>query len=252
MRREVVQMAELLRYEDARAGRQLVPLEVTIRTIAPVVAGEETLTLDGILAYATVIEATEGRGVPRDIPPFWIPLPLGLARVIDGLPLWQSTSFYPVGLESDVTHYHRRTGDNPYALAAMAPTLGDKRPRRQPSQVAGQYMDNRIPIRRLVADRWVATCQGDPEEIRRLFGLLRSAGKHAAMGYGRIAEVTVKPLGAAFSFTGGTHRPLRPIPLVDGKGSGFPSGWTPPYWRREIWRVCAPPVTAEERWRGSI
>lgn len=133
------------------------------------------------------------------------------------------------------TNIHRRTEDNPYALAGLRATLGEKRPRRFPSSVAGQYINMRVPTRRIVAERWTATCVGNSAEIRRLLSHVSHFGKFAAHGLGRVLDWHVEP-AESFSFHDADGQPLRPIPSENGEGAV--QGWTPPYWRRETWRFC--------------
>ncbi len=235
--RGVIHLADFDQY-GARVGRLPTrALRVTARTATPV-ASNDPVALDGILAWAMVTEALAGRPFPRVDAPVWQPLPLKLSALIDGLPLWASTDFFPVNLAKGSTHIHRRTSDNPYAMPALRQTLGEKRPRRYPSELAGPYMNFRVPERRNVAERWEATCVGNQTEIERLLSYVQFFGKAPKRGCGFITEWTVEPLDEPFSLYNEAGEPLRPIPVEWDAGVGVQQGWTPPYWLKETWRIC--------------
>lgn len=217
----------LLEVEGRRqeaGGGKLEPLQITLRTLQPIVA-TEPLHLDGLLAKAVVIEALQGDVLPQTTDAYYIPLPLGVERVIDGLPLWQSTDFVPVDAKSDHTHYHQRGDCNPYDKVIK---------RKQPPTTEGQYMSYRVPIKRTVADRWVATCIGDRRFVEQYLSLLQYVGKKHSQGYGRVLSWDVQPINEFVLRD-------RPIPL---SGSELQirnltmMGWTPPYWHRALWRLC--------------
>lgn len=219
------------------------PLRITVRTDTAV-SCNDPIALDGVLAYAMVTDALKGRPFPQGEGPFWQPLPLECIRRIHGLPLWASTDFIPSHLTKSLTHIHRRTADNPYAMPGLIRTLDQKRPRRYPSSSAGPYMDYRVPERRFVAESWSATCTGNADEIRRLLALVQHFGKGGKRGQGVVRSWDVEVIHD-FSFYLPDGRPLRPIPITDpGWSAGSRQGWTPPYWLRETWMPCIPSSVA--------
>lgn len=236
--RGINHLPQLDAYGKRIEGLDYEPLLVTVRTVSPV-ASNDPVALDSILAFAMVTEAMQGKPVPQEGGPYWIPLPLKLDRLIDDLPLWTSTDFVPHGLCKRLTHIHRRTGDNPYAFQGLMNTLDNKRPRRMPLTTAGPYMDYRVPERRYIADRWCATCIGNRREVTRLLSLLQYFGKASKRGCGFVLEWMVEPI-EAFAWRDDEGRPLRPLPLEMDTGVGVRQGWTPPYWLRQTWRVCEP------------
>lgn len=241
--RGVIHVAELDAYGERIEDISFQPLSITVRTVTPV-ASNDPVALDGVLAWAMVTEQLQGRTFPRVQGPVWQPLPLGREALIDGLPLWQSTDFMPAGLSRGSTHIHRNTSDNPYALRGLQETLGQKRPRRYPSELSGPYMKFRVPERRNVAEYWSATCIGNKLEVDRLLSYVQFFGKAPKRGCGLIAEWKVEALGDPFSFYTAAGDPLRPIPVSANASIGVQQGWTPPYWLKETWRVCLSPITA--------
>lgn len=214
------------------------PLRITLRTLQPI-AGSDRLHLDGILAKAVVLEALQGKSLPQTADAYWIPLPLGLERLHEELPLWASTDFLPADPAIDRTHFHQRTDANSYDLPATFATLDRKKPRRMPPTSEGQYMSYRVPIQRTSADCWQATCVGSKNEILRLLELVQFVGKKSAHGYGRVLSWEV---GEIDSF----ELRDRPIPLESPEeiiafGGAQMQGWTPPYWHRGLWRLCRIP-----------
>ena len=235
MRSDLVRLARLERYGGHCATLRLEPLRITVRTLML-----ETLNLDGLLAYGMKL-VTWGPGpFPVSDAPFWLPLPLACVASIDGLPLWHSTCLFPVGdTWQDSTHYHKRTDANPYSFPAIMGTLDRKRPRRQPNTGAGQYMNYRIPEPYTVAESWQATCLGNREEVARLLSYVQGLGKDCAQGYGRVLDWEVVPWDGPWVMEIADGVVLRPIPTDDS--TGVLNGWTPPYWRRDLWLPCRVP-----------
>lgn len=242
--RPVAVLDALAGYEEWRTDLPVEPLRVRART-ATAVAVRDLQMLDGLLAFAVVRECLAGQPFPilPGAPPVWIPVPLGLADTVHGLPVWQATVFRPVGGGVPFeTHYHRRADANIYALPAIRATLGERRPRRQPNSAAGQYMHYRIPERRIAAREWEASCIGNRNEVERLLGMVSGIGPGRTRGCGEVVAWTVEPLDAPFTLEC-DGAPLRPLPTTDG--SGVLAGWTPPYWRRDLHLPCREPRLAD-------
>jgi CRISPR type IV-associated protein Csf3 len=244
---------ELESYRESIKSILLEPLLISVSTISPVV-NVEPIALDSVIAFAVVKHCLKGRGEPSQTQkkPWDIPLPLLLQETIESeyrLPLWASTNFETINPESMQTHYHKRSGDNPYWIRANQSTLNSKKKRRKPSSKAGQYMDYRIPIQTTIADRWYAQCIGNKEEISRLLNTyVTNFGKLAANGYGRVLKWDVAPIDS-FSFFDKEGNVLRPIPTKSRTVSDSESsesllnnvricGWTPAYWDRMTWMEC--------------
>lgn len=238
--RGVNQLPELYGYEQRIKNIPMRPLQITVRVDTPV-ASNDPVALDGILAWAVVAEAFAGRPFPQGGGPYWQPLPLGLEKKIDGLPLWQSTDFIPENLHKRMTHIHRRTSDNPYAMPALIETVDQERPRRFPISHAGPYMDYRVPERRYIAERWIAYCVGNQVELERLLSTIQYFGKGSKRGCGFVGEWIVEQC-ESFSFRDGNGNALRPIPFEWDTGVGVRCGWSPPYWLKETWRICEPSI----------
>lgn len=229
-------LPEFYEYGQRAERMERLPLLVTVCTLKPV-ALKDPIALDSLLAKGLYYELLQGRPISTLTVPYWIPLPLVAERYIDNLPLWKATDFFPVESRAFASNVHRRTGDNPYSLPAQMATLaGEKKNiRRQPRSDAGQYMDFRVPEKRIVAQRWEAGCVGNPTEVRRLLSYLGALGGRSGKGSGRVLDWHVQPLEREFGLRDGEGRALRPIPTLEG---GALQGWTPPYWRRDLWRMC--------------
>lgn len=234
----VSHLPQLDEYGARIASLHYEPLCVTVSTDTPV-SSNDPVALDGVIAFAAVTDALKGRPFPQVGGPFWQPLPLKLDRVIDGLPLWTSTDFLPSDLHTRLTHIHRRTADNPYAMSGLISTLNRNRPRRFPLSTAGPYMDYRVPEKRFMARQWTAWCIGNGAEIERLLALVQYFGKGSKRGCGFVTEWTVRP-AERFAWRDERGFALRPIPLDDPFAPGVRQGWTPPYWHRDTWRLCEP------------
>jgi CRISPR type IV-associated protein Csf3 len=224
---QVIHLNELAVIPANFSSSNYQPLKITLQTLQPIV-GTEPLHLDGLLAKVVVTEAMQGKPLPQTPDAYFIPLPIGIERMIDGLPLWQSTDFMPVGAKSDHTHYHQRGDCNPYDYAASKLSR-----RKQPPTTEGQYMSYRIPIKRTIADRWEATCVGDRALVEKYLSTMQYVGKKHSQGYGRVLKWNVSVI-PEFELKN------RPIPMSQkSKIVNFVMmGWTPPYWHRALWRLC--------------
>lgn len=225
------------RYEND-AALHMEPLTITIHLRPGAqLAGYDPLNLDNLLARAVVDEATQGRGLPNSREPYWLPVPLQcLWRSPEGLPLWASSVFRPVGPEiKDTFYWHKRQQKGEFTRA--------KSGRFAPRSTQGRWMERRVPLPALVVERLEATCCGNREEITRLLAGLDFIGKRRAIGFGEVAQITVAS-AAAFSLVQ-AGRLVRPFPalaleLLDGQlpqGSAAPVGWTPPQWKPSLFAV---------------
>lgn len=241
--RSVTHLPELDAYGKRIDGLEMEPLRVTVQTVTPV-SSNDPVALDGVIAYAMVTEAMKGRPFPQSGGPFWQPLPLKLDRLVNGLPLWTSTDFFPTDVHKRLTHIHRRTADNPYAMLGLMHTIHAKRPRRLPSSAAGPYMDYRVPERRYIADHWTATCIGNKQEIERLLAMVQYFGKGSKRGCGFLDKWKVESIDR-FHWRDTDGFALRPIPVDDDSGIGVRQGFTPPYWLKDTWVICEPSIATK-------
>lgn len=98
-------------------------------------------------------------------------------------------------------------------------------------------MSYRVPVRRVVCDRWEASCMGNQIEILRLLESVTHVGKKGSQGYGRVLGWEVEESNR---FEWGD----RPVPVQSAEdilrsGEVFMCGWTPPYWHRGAWSMCS-------------
>ena len=229
---QVVHLPELDAMAQRFAVMKMQPLKITLRTLKPV-AGNDALHLDGLLAKAVVIEAMKGAPLADTKDAYWLPVPLALERTHLGLPAWQCNDFQAIDKAVGHTHYHQRTDANPYDMPVTKATLSTKKKRRMPPTSEGQYMSYRIPLQYTDADRWDCDCVGNREEILRLLSYISFVGKKSSQGFGRVLSWEAEPI-SSFSMT-------RPTPISDAREPFNASvmGWTPPYWHRGLWRLCA-------------
>lgn len=229
---EIIHTPELDRMGDRFAAMPKAPLKITLRTLKPV-AGTDNLHLDGLLAKAVVVEAMQGKPLAATESAYYIPLPLGLERMHLGLPVWQCNDFDAVDSAVAHTHYHQRSDANPYDMPATQATATLKKRRRMPPTTEGQYMSYRVPLQYTEADRWVCECIGNRDEVLRLLGYLQTVGKKGSQGFGRVLSWDAKSIDSFLL--------NRPTPVTDASQpfDAQMMGWTPPYWHRGLWRMCA-------------
>lgn len=218
------------------------PFRISIETEFPVYH-TEPLTLDGLLAWCVVWEAFEGRPPGYQHDPWLIHLPLRKLAEHNGFPLWASTDFKAINPHHDCTNYHRRSGDNPYAWAALKVSSNSRRPRRIPATGNGQYMDYRIPEQLEIAERWDADGHGDIQEISRLLKLVQHIGRGAARGRGRIRKIEIREI-EKFSAVNPDGSLRKNVPITVDLGETHNkdriqlAGWTPAYWQQKLWEYC--------------
>jgi CRISPR type IV-associated protein Csf3 len=156
----------------------------------------------------------------------------------------EAPDFLPYDVHKRLTHIHWRTADNPYAMIGLMQTIHAKRPTTIPVIGRRALSDYRVPERRYVADRWVATCVGNKAEVERLLSMVQYFGKASKRGCGFIDSWTVEAIDR-FSWRDADGFALRPIPTDDDSVVGVRQGFTPPYWLRETWVVCEPSIAGQ-------
>ena len=205
---------------------ELEPLNVKMRLGNSELIIYNPLHLDAVLSSAVLQDATQNTiGITDESKVYYIPLPaMKLWSSPDGLPLWATSDFFPVGGE------HRST------------VILHKR--QHPSFVkrTGPYMPTRIPKPTAITDTgwWQARCFGNRDEIERLLTTyVQSVGKHRNDGYGLVHEwkietVEFAPLDTIFC----DGKLIRPFPEMALEHFDFTPmdgslliGWTQPYWK---------------------
>jgi len=222
------------RYQDIETQ----PLRVTLELVkgSPLV-GYDPLNLDNLLARCVVDEATQGARLPSNPEGYVLPVPLRcLWKSAQGAPLWAATPFVPQGESFTDTHYyHKRLQSGLWT--------GTKRGQIKINASNGRYMERRVPVPSVTAERFVAHCIGNAEEIARLLGNLAHVGKRRAVGFGEVkrwlideeiefylvrnSKLTRNMPALAFD---GTIEDCGLVPNSLPEGEPAPVGWTPPYW----------------------
>lgn len=219
------------RYEALYTEMAMQPLRITLRLKSGTgLAGYDPLNLDNLLARCVLYDLTRGHNVPNSEEPYRLAIPCRcLWRAPNELPLWAATPFMPDGMSAqDQRYWHKRAQTGEFTRTksgtfSIAPTKG-------------RYMERRVPLPTIVAERWVATCIGNATEIGRLLDTLYGIGKRR---WGEICDWMIEP-GAFDLIHGGCL--TRPFPalaihLLDGympTGAPPPIGWTPPEWKPSL------------------
>lgn len=221
------------------------PLRIVAEIAGPVVAYDPAY-LEGLLAWAVVMDETNGRGV--DAPPRYTPLPLEAAGFYgqnNSLPLWRASVFAPVG-ESvrDVSYVHKRAPQARHSNYANIKTI------------YGRYMDRRVPLPTVTARAWDAFCYGNAAEVERLLSLCSHLGKRRGSGYGEVHKWWVVPWEGGDPLMGEDGRLRHAIPEEHAVRANYRIdeppvlvGWTPPHWAPGTWSMGWPvgaPVSRRE------
>lgn len=222
------------------------PLRVTLRTHVPIVHYSAPY-LEGLLAWAVVMEETGGEGVEK--PPRYTPLPLEVAGFYGSggqLPLWKAGAIMPAGFAlRDVVWVHKRA---PAARHSQTKAINTS---------TGRYMERRIPLPTLSTPEWESLCYGNALEIARLLDLVAFVGKRRGVGFGEVASWEIAPWEG-----GDPHvsdgRLMHAIPQEHAARAGYGIvdapvlvGWTPPHWSPALWALGWPEgtaVTGEADW----
>lgn len=248
-----VHWPDLAPYEARYASPPDVPFRVTL-TLRPgaALANYDPLNLDNLLARCVVQEATGTGWLPAEPAGYVLPVPLCcLWRDSRGLPLWACTPFAPEGATAeDVWYWHKR--QQPGRLT-KTPKGGLFNP-----DSGGRWMERRVPMPTLLAERWTADGLGDPHEVAHLLGGLRHVGKRRAAGNGEVESWRVEALAEFSPLADGRLRrtwPALAVGLLGGcvpEGQPGPVGWTPPQWHPGLqlpgWWVGTPVAEPERDW----
>lgn len=208
-------------------------MRITCELLNNRVVSFDPLFMDNILAAAVVRQATEGKGLPRNVDALYdIPLPLRcLWRDDEGRPLWAASCLLPVGsVEIDRDYLHKRHQSGRYTYTKKGTFNID--PQR------GRWMDRRFVVKSTVCDTLEAYAIGDPDKVADLLREIFQLGKHRNAGYGHIDRWTVEPMTVTdIDVVVRNGRLIRPIPEAAAEALGITlcddpgfASWTVPYW----------------------
>lgn len=229
----------LVPYADRYAAAEptMRPLSVTVRMVPSArIVRYNNPTLDGLLSWCVVHEATDGAMLPSSEQPYALPVPLAVLWREPGTdaPLHAVTPLAPVGqhVTDDETEI-KRPQDGRFTLT--------KSGRFIITPGSGRWRARQIHRPVVVADAWRATCIGDAAEIARLLEGAAAIGKRRASGHGQVASWIIDDAPDWSLVEGG--RLTRSVPegarhLIDGEPVGAPAlgAWSPPAWQRALYR----------------
>lgn len=212
----------------------------------PVLSYEGAVSLEGLLSWAVVHQATKGRMLP-DLPTseaYDLPVPLLKLATHDGLPLWAATPLLPVSTpvrDTIVETKREQTG-------RWTKTKSGK---FTISPSTGRWRSRMIPRPALIGPVLQSHCVGCPESIADLLSRVTHIGKRRASGGGLVACWEVEPTEEQWSWVkdGVLTRSL-PAGLESSIGIKTPPiatqliAYSPPFWRRCQWREGWPAGTA--------
>ena len=199
-------------------------------------------TLDGILARAVVMEATQGKGLEASNEPYYIPLPIQKLWVCPKTfaPLWNATQFFAVdGNQTRTAYWHKRG----YRAELLKKAKSGKPHNANFGQ--GRHKEYRMPLPVQTSLRWRAFCVGDMTEVWRLLRSIKSIGKKRTQGFGLVAKWHVTEINSFSYFHEGrfiktfpTAYPNLPEVPPNVIFSRYEAPWTPPYWLQTLFQDC--------------
>jgi hypothetical protein len=221
------------------------PVSISVRMVPNArIVHYDPPTFDGLLSWCVVMEATGGRGLPEAPSPYDLPIPVAtLWREPEtGAPLHAATPLLPAGQHvMDVVTEIKRAQSGRFTLTRSGRFII--------SPMSGRWRPRRTPRPTLVAAELVATCVGDPAEIARLLALAAAIGKRRAVGFGQVETWQVDQMLSDWSLVA-DGRLTRSLPetargLINATPVGSPilGAWSPPAWRRDLYRPCWPAGT---------
>jgi hypothetical protein len=200
-------------------------------------AGYDHVFLDNLLAAQVVYVCTGKNYLPNSgTEGYWLPLPLEcLWRDGGGYPLWACTPLVPAGQQGEDQFYrHRRRQTGRW-------TAG-KRGRFNITPSDGAFMEMRVPVPTVVADRWEAYCIGNADKIGLLLETVTAVGKERARGFGAVDHWEIESVASFELVHEGQLTRSIPAAMLDEVFIGRPPrdaptlvSWTPPEWKPELW-----------------
>lgn len=150
-----------------------------------------------------------------------------------------------------VFRWHRGLdwADAAYGYAAPSPR-GAKPFANDPSPGVGPFRRWRQALLLVATPRVRFWFDGDRLAVENLLAGLTHLGARRAVGFGRIADIIVRPCQEDYTVVGPDGAAARPVPVEEAPaGMRGPLAWTaytPPYWDPQRRSLCyLPPV---ERW----
>lgn len=224
------------------------PLLITcyIDRATPLVSYEHAPSLEGLLSWAVVHQATKGRMLP-EIPTdsaYDLPLPLELAGTFEGLPVWACTPLFPVSrplVRDTIVETKREQTGRWTATKSGKFTI---------SPSSGRWRSRMIPRPALIGPVLKARCNGDMEAVATLLERVTHIGKRRASGGGLVRLWELERVSEPFQWVK-DGRLTRSLPagleielnIPRPKAATQLIGFSPPYWRRCQWREGWPAGT---------
>lgn len=221
-------------YADLYPALEMSPLVITCTLAAfSQVITYQHIHFDNLLASTVVQEAQHDCYWEWEDEAKPLPVPLKvLWESNSGLPLYASSSMYPVGdVFNDVTYFHKRVPTGEWSRT-------NKSGKVQLSPVRGRYMERRIPFRTSIIHKLQARVIGNADEIARLLEKITHIGKKRSAGYGEVCEweITEAKLRDVDCLVK-NGKLARPIPAwcteslkIDINAPMVMVGWSPPQW----------------------
>jgi CRISPR type IV-associated protein Csf3 len=227
-------------------------LKITARLKTAVVA-PLGLPLDGILAYAAVVEQL-GESAAMQSEGFLSPalsgptgrhyrLPLKGAGVTPDCWFYACSMGQARGLEAKSSIQRQLN------LTQVRELTGDT---RQVRKSLGWAKDVSKPLYAFTPEDWTVVwyAVGHPEKIEALLAMINGVGKKRNLGYGAVREWTVEEIDEDYSLFDADGRLMRAVPVDFFRGEqdmekrcAFKAlfGFRPPYWKTENQAVCLVP-----------
>jgi len=249
----MIELKTLLDYGKKYANEEMLPLTVIAHLCngAPVTQyGTEAIGLDGMLSKALIYAALHCVTLPDSDEPYWLPLPLKMLwQHVDGRPLWAASGFHPVGhYVQEVVYLHKRNAQMRFSNSAKIETN------------TGRYMERRVPVPAIIAQRWEARAIGSRYWIENLLELIDNIGKHRNRGFGAVARWEVQDAGwTERDIYVADGKLIRAIPaeanLLQWPSPPVQCGWTPPQWKPSLQSLgwpCGTPLVTNIDWFNGL
>lgn len=210
------------------------PLKITWRLATPVIASDDLLHLDGVLAWARAKRATED-GFP-------------IEEVIEDLPLERETKDGEWVWKASAIHFEPRCAPLPMIyrrqisfpkIHAMQQEVGCFELKRRKYENKAMYKNWQIPAAYMWVNKAEAWCIGDPDKVRELLADVPNLGKLARLDFGRVSTFEVEEHNEALE-----KWKFRNLPWPEAGYAPIQGCVRSPYWRRDHARTCWRPVCA--------
>lgn len=227
------------RIVDYEIGNDYTPLQVVMEVIPPIYITSPWLHLDSILSYLCTRDALNDLF-------YCMPTHETIDISLLDLPLKKTNDLYhaSVGIYDDFsklkmnTIYKRFTDKETHHL-----TRKQQRGRIKTNQ--GHFKDFMINLPALITNKITFYCNGDKNELKRLFKHLTHLGKKTSIGSGYIRNISITETFEDYSFfkDGEIMRTIpimMDIPIFEGVIIQR-QPYKPPYWDKENVTMCYVP-----------